>query len=226
MEGPPNATPETIGMVPRAVSQLFFAIRSLAEKGWSFTMQAQYLEIYNESLRDLLSSTTSAVSTSTAFGSTTSSTSTTTTPTTEKLDIKHSRTGSITTVVGATVVDVSDATQVEKLLKLAASNRAVAATACNERSSRSHSVFTLRISGTNSNTQETRSSNLNLIDLAGSERLALSGATGDRLKETQAINKSLSCLGDVIAALGERGSGGGHIPYRNSKLTYLLMNSL
>jgi kinesin family protein C1 len=85
------------------------------------------------------------------------------------------------------------------------------------------SVFTLRLNGTNSITTESSEGILNLIDLAGSERLAQSGATGDRLKETQAINKSLSCLGDVIAALANKDQ---HIPYRNSKLTYLLQNSL
>jgi kinesin family protein C1 len=91
----------------------------------------------------------------------------------------------------------------------------------NERSSRSHSVFTLRISGINIHTGESCEGSLNLVDLAGSERLNSSGAAGDkdRLKETQNINKSLSALGDVIAALGEKGEKGEkHIPYRNSKV--------
>lgn len=100
----------------------------------------------------------------------------------------------------------------------------------NERSSRSHSVFTLRISGNNPLTSESCEGTLNLVDLAGSERLNSSGVASDkdRLRETQAINKSLSALGDVIAALGEKAgsSRDSHVPYRNSKLTYLLQNSL
>ena len=116
----------------------------------------------------------------------------------------------------------------------------------NERSSRSHSVFTLRISGTNIQSGETCEGSLNLVDLAGSERLNSSGAGNDkdRLRETQNINRSLSALGDVIAALGEKGEKAEkHIPYRNSKvcafvgltrsiltclyqLTFLLQNSL
>jgi hypothetical protein len=84
-------------------------------------------------------------------------------------------------------------------------------------------VFQLRLIGKNKHTDAKSEGILNLIDLAGSERLAQSGATGDRLKETQAINKSLSCLGDVIAALANKEK---HIPYRNSKLTYLLQDSL
>lgn len=92
----------------------------------------------------------------------------------------------------------------------------------NERSSRSHSVFTLRISGTNSLTKQSCEGSLNLVDLAGSERLNSSGAGNNkgRLKETQNINRSLSALGDVIAALGNAppGQGDKHIPYRNSKV--------
>lgn len=111
------------------------------------------------------------------------------------------------------------------MLRKANQNRATGATNMNERSSRSHSVFTLQLTGRNSKTGENTTGILNLIDLAGSERLSMSGSTGDRLRETQAINKSLSCLGDVIHALINNKEGG-HIPYRNSKLTYLLRNSL
>jgi kinesin family protein C1 len=113
--------------------------------------------------------------------------------------------------------------QVQQVLKQASENRAVASTNCNERSSRSHSVFTLKISGKNRVTEELLEGTLNLIDLAGSERLSNSGSTGDRLKETQAINKSLSSLADVIISLSNKEA---HVPYRNSKLTYLLQNSL
>lgn len=174
----------------------------------------------------------------------------------KKHEIKHEKNGrtTVTDVVTGTrpqytilsstyqltflIVPLESASQVRTLLLLAQSRRTVHATLMNERSSRSHSVFTLRISGTNIHTSETCQGSLNLVDLAGSERLNSSGVLGDkeRLKETQAINKSLSALGDVIASLGEKaarmdgaagkGEGGGHVPYRNSKLTYLLQNSL
>ena len=102
--------------------------------------------------------------------------------------------------------------------------RSTAATKSNDHSSRSHSIFIIDLQGYNSLTKESSYGTLNLIDLAGSERLNNSRAEGDRLKETQAINKSLSCLGDVIHSLNLK--DGSHVPYRNSKLTYLLKHSL
>lgn len=139
----------------------------------------------------------------------------------KKHEIKHDKSGR-TTVTDVNVVPLTSPNQVRSLLALAQSRRTVAATLMNERSSRSHSVFTLRIIGENVLTGESCEGSLNLVDLAGSERLEKSGAGNDkdRLKETQSINKSLSALGDVIAALGEKGEGKSdkHIPYRNSKV--------
>ena len=107
----------------------------------------------------------------------------------------------------------------ERLVARAAAARASAATAMNDVSSRSHAVFALRITGRNEASGTRLKGSLNLVDLAGSERLARSLAAGDRARETCAINKSLSALGDVFAALATKSS---HIPYRNSKLTWLL----
>src|SRR5699024_9806449 len=127
------------------------------------------------------------------------------------------------TVVNCKTVRLDSAETVEAMLVEAQANRSVAATKANERSSRSHSVFVLRLVGENSATGERCEGTLNLVDLAGSERLKHSQAEGERMRETQSINKSLSCLGDVIDALGR---GSGHVPYRNSRLTHLLQYSL
>ncbi|KAI8616798.1 P-loop containing nucleoside triphosphate hydrolase protein [Chytriomyces sp. MP71] len=206
MEG--GKTPEQMGVIPRAVSQIFAASALLAQKGWSYTFEASFLEIYNETIRDLLLVTNGGKA-----GNTTQQLA--------KYEIKHE--GGLTRVTDLTVCPVSTGDEVHALLRRASANRAVAATNSNEHSSRSHSVFTLRLAGLNALTKERCAGTLNLIDLAGSERLSASGSTGERLKETQAINKSLSALGDVIFALGNKE---GHVPYRNSKLTYLLQNSL
>ncbi|KAA1468982.1 kinesin-domain-containing protein [Dentipellis sp. KUC8613] len=205
MEG--GSTDSTAGMIPRAVEQVFRVAEELRSKGWEYTMEGQFLEIYNETINDLLGKG--------EFDK-------------KKHEIKHDKNG--TTHVTDTVVQpLRSPNQVRALLAVAQSRRTVAATLMNERSSRSHSVFTLRIRGNNKMTGEGCEGSLNLVDLAGSERLEKSGAGNDkdRLRETQSINKSLSALGDVIAALGEKSEKGDkHIPYRNSKLTYLLQNSL
>ncbi|KAJ7065575.1 kinesin-domain-containing protein [Mycena amicta] len=223
MEG--GNTEETQGMIPRAVAQVFRVAEELKEKGWEYTMEGQFLEIYNETITDLLSSSSSS----------------------GKHEIHHHPTTHLTTVSDVLTPVVTSPAHVQTLLAQAQKRRRVAATVMNERSSRSHSVFTLRIRGVQigggggEGGKVERVGTLNLVDLAGSERLAAlnhhagaalgqstigngPAAVQERLKETQNINRSLSALGDVIAALGN--GMGAHVPYRNSKLTYLLQNSL
>ncbi|KAL7592150.1 kinesin-like protein KIN-14N [Lactuca sativa] len=195
------------GLIPRSLEQIFDAREKLKEQGWKYEMQVSMLEIYNETIRDLLSSNKSC---STDSGNK------------QQYAIKHDSNGN-TNVADLTIVDVRSSKEVAFLLNRAAQSRSVGKTQMNEQSSRSHFVFTLRISGVNETMEQHVQGVLNLIDLAGSERLSKSGSTGDRLKETQAINKSLSSLTDVIFALAKKEE---HIPYRNSKLTYLLQPCL
>jgi kinesin family protein C1 len=126
-----------------------------------------------------------------------------------------------TYVPDLTRIRVEGPHQIDAIMAHANKHRAVASTKMNERSSRSHSVFTLYLRGVNNEMKTELFGTLNLCDLAGSERLSRSEATGARLKETQHINKSLSALSDVYSALATKSS---HVPYRNSKLTYLLQN--
>jgi kinesin family protein C1 len=185
------------GMIPRATHQIYETATNLQEKGWTYSMEGSFVEVYNEEIHDLLGS-------SKDFDK-------------KKHEIRHDEQKKQTTVTGLRTVTLDSPNTVESILKQAAANRSVAATKSNERSSRSHSVFILKLAGRNSTTNETSEGTLNLVDLAGSERLKQSGAEGDRMKETQNINRSLSCLGDVIGALGQ-GKEGAHIPYRNSKV--------
>ncbi|KAL4332878.1 hypothetical protein GQ457_07G028580 [Hibiscus cannabinus] len=212
MMGRPEA-PEQKGLIPRSLEQIFQISQSLQAQGWKYKMQASMLEIYNETIRDLLSTNRSIGSDPTRPESAVSG---------KQYTIKHDANGN-TYVSDLTIVDVSTITEISSLLRQAAQSRSVGRTQMNEQSSRSHMVFTLRISGINEGTEQQVQGVLNLIDLAGSERLSKSGATGDRLRETQAINKSLSCLSDVIFALAKKED---HVPFRNSKLTYLLQPCL
>ncbi|CAL0312004.1 unnamed protein product [Lupinus luteus] len=212
MMGSPDA-PDLKGLIPRSLEQIFHTSQSLKDQGWKFNMQASILEIYNETIRDLLSSNRSSgmdqARTDNGIPG-------------KQFTIKHDANGN-TLVSDLTIVDVCSVKEISSLLQKAAQSRSVGRTQMNEQSSRSHFVFTLRICGINENTEQQVQGVLNLIDLAGSERLSRSGATGDRLKEAQAINKSLSSLSDVIFALAKKEE---HIPFRNSKLTYLLQPCL
>ena len=188
------------GMIPRAVRQIYESATALEEKGWKYTMRGSFVEVYNENINDLLGKPEDLDK--------------------KKHEIHHDVKRCKTTITDVEIMELDSPDRVQDCLKLADRNRSVAATKANMRSSRSHSVFILTLVGENSVTGEKCEGTLNLVDLAGSERLAHSQAEGQRLKETQNINKSLSCLGDVIGALGSKGEGG-HVPYRNSKVSIL-----
>ena len=126
-------------------------------------------------------------------------------------------------VPGLTTITVTTIQEVFALLEKADKNRSSTATNMNEHSSRSHMMLTVTIVSEYRETGVVTRGKLNLVDLAGSERIDKSGATGTALKEAQNINKSLSALGDVIAARAMKQS---HIPFRNSTLTFLLQDSL
>ncbi|KAJ4822702.1 Kinesin-like protein KIN-14N [Turnera subulata] len=207
MMGKPGQ-PEQKGLIPRSLEQIFQTRQALQSQGWKYEMQVSMLEIYNETIRDLLSTNRDSSRLDGSNG--------------KQCAIKHDANGN-THVSDLTIVDVRSSREVSFLLDQAARCRSVGKTQMNEQSSRSHFVFTLRISGSNESTEQQVQGVLNLIDLAGSERLSKSGSTGDRLKETQAINKSLSSLSDVIFALAKKED---HVPFRNSKLTYLLQPCL
>lgn len=193
------------GMIPRATAQIYAEATRLEEKGWRYKMEGNFVEVYNETYNDLLGRSEDLDK--------------------KKVEIRHDQAKKQTTLENAVSVELDGPNRVEEILKTASKNRSVAATKANMRSSRSHSVFILRLVGENSITGERSEGTLNLVDLAGSERLDHSKAEGARLKETQNINKSLSCLGDVINALGSAKEGS-HIPYRNSKVSTISMKHI
>lgn len=201
MEG--GAPAQTAGVIPRAVEQVFLASRRLEAQGWQFSFTASFVEIYNEGLRDLLYTGKASRR--------------------PEHDIRKTATGGDVTVTNLTYEAVTTEDQVQNLIVVANRNRATAQTSVNDRSSRSHSVFQLDIAGDNAGRGVRCKSTLCLVDLAGSERVVKSQSQGERFKEMTAINGSLSNLGLVITALANKES---HIPYRNSKLTYLLQNCL
>ena len=191
------------GIISRAMEQVGQYKLELEKKGWVYEMDVSFIEIYNESIRDLLRSTVSDE---------------------VRHDIKKDAQGN-TSVTDVTMerVDPNDVDHITRIMDIAARHRSVGQTAMNELSSRSHSVFCLHLRASNAEQGIVLKGALNLVDLAGSERLDRSGAKGERMRETVAINKSLSALTDVFVAIGNKQV---HIPFRNSKLTYLLQPAL
>ncbi|XP_060667800.1 kinesin-like protein KIN-14G [Ziziphus jujuba] len=199
MTGPRELTEESKGVNYRALGDLFL-LSEQRKDTISYEISVQMLEIYNETVKDLL--VTDGVN--------------------KKLEIRNSSVNGIN-VPDANLVPVASTSDVIYLMNLGQKNRAVSATAMNDRSSRSHSCLTVHVQGRDLTSGTVLRGCMHLVDLAGSERVDKSEVTGDRLKEAQHINKSLSALGDVIASLSQRNA---HVPYRNSKLTQLLQDSL
>jgi len=197
MQGSGNA--QMRGIIPRAIEQVGNYKRQLEADGWQYNMHVTFIEIYNETIRDLLRVESDNNS---------------------KHDVKVS---DINKVLNKIPLEPSDVDAVESVLRQAAKHRSVGATEMNSQSSRSHSVFSLILTGVHKENRQELRGVLNLVDLAGSERLDRSKAKGDRAKETVAINKSLSSLTDVFVSIGNKAS---HIPFRNSKLTHLLQPCL
>ncbi|KAL0701681.1 hypothetical protein Bca4012_057803 [Brassica carinata] len=202
MTGPNGASEEDWGVNYRALNDLFKISQSRKEN-INYEVGVQMVEIYNEQVLDLLSDDSSQKKYPFWIMSTTSQNG--------------------LAVPDASMYPVTSTSDVITLMDIGLQNRSVGATAMNERSSRSHSIVTVHVRGKDMKTGSVLYGNLHLVDLAGSERVDRSEVKGDRLREAQHINKSLSSLGDVIFSLASKSS---HVPYRNSKLTQLLQSSL
>jgi kinesin family protein C1 len=218
------------GMIPRAIARLFSYAEGAAARGWTYSFRASMLEIYNDELVNLLAVAPTAAA---ANGKKGDSAAAAAAPAPLRI-VANDKSGR-TIVAGLEPQSVSNAADVHALLSRGASARSVGATACNARSSRSHTVFTLYIDGTNALTGENKvQSTLALVDLAGSERLDRSEAASDPrlLKETQHINASLSALVTCMSSIANNNNNGKktaskqHVSYRSSTLTFLLQDAL
>ncbi|KAI3798704.1 hypothetical protein L1987_33982 [Smallanthus sonchifolius] len=188
------------GLTPLATSELFKILKRDGNK-FSFSLKAYMLELYQDTLVDLLLPKQAKRS---------------------KLEIKKDSKGMVT-VENATILPISTYDDLRNIIQRGTDQRHTTETLMNEASSRSHLILSVIVESTNLQTQSVARGKLSFVDLAGSERVKKSGSVGNQLKEAQSINKSLSALGDVISALS---SGNQHIPYRNHKLTMLMSDSL
>uniref|UniRef100_A0A8D2LZH9 Kinesin family member 4B n=1 Tax=Varanus komodoensis TaxID=61221 RepID=A0A8D2LZH9_VARKO len=193
----------TVGVIPRVIKLLFQEMREKTE--WQFSLKVSYLEIYNEDILDLLAPAKERTS---------------------QISIREDPKEGIK-IVGLTEHVVNSAKETVSCLEQGNNSRTVAATAMNTQSSRSHAIFTMSIEQKSKSDRNTSfCCKLHLVDLAGSERQKKTKAEGDRLREGININKGLLCLGNVISALGDETKKGSFVPYRDSKLTRLLQDSL
>lgn len=224
-----QGTPENPGINPRALANLFELSRERADQGSSFTISATMLEIYNDRVRDLLAAGgVSATEAGVGIWAADASGRSDAAPCFESeadacsVDLRRTRSGTVFPA-GAVAVTVDSMDAVQRVLSVGAAQRAVCATGMNDASSRSHMVLLLHVQCVDGASGEAWAAKLYLVDLAGSERVSRSGVTGAAAKEAAAINKSLSSLGDVISALQ---AGSAHVPFRNSKLTWLMADAL
>ena len=190
--------------------QSLFRISMEDNADFKTTISISMLEVYNEKIKDLLgvAASRNAAIAKADFDFT-------------DLEIRMGKQGVF--VEHLRELPVEDMLEVQTLILKGCQNRQTASNNVNEHSSRSHLVIIIKVDRENRRSGEKLAGLMTLVDLAGSERVKLTSATGQRLREAQHINKSLSSLGDVIAALA---SGQKHIPYRNSKLTFLLQDCL
>ncbi|XP_048522982.1 kinesin heavy chain isoform X3 [Dendroctonus ponderosae] len=190
--------PHKQGIIPRIVNDIFNHIYAM-EENLEFHIKVSYFEIYMDKIRDLLD--------------------------VSKVNLSvHEDKNRVPYVKGATERFVSSPEEVFESIEEGKSNRHIAVTNMNEHSSRSHSVFLINVKQENLENQKKLSGKLYLVDLAGSEKVSKTGAEGTVLDEAKNINKSLSALGNVISALADGNKT--HIPYRDSKLTRILQESL
>jgi kinesin family protein 4/21/27 len=201
---------EARGVIPRVVCDLFTEIAARAESH-DVTVRASFMELYREDLIDLISPAAASA---------------------PKLAIREDPSGQIV-IRGLTEVAVSSAAECLAVLARGSAGRTTASTRMNDTSSRSHAIFSITVEAASRGADGvTVVSKLHFVDLAGSERAKRTQASGERLREGIAINSGLLALGNVISALGTAQEGGAenaeprHIPYRDSKLTRLLQDSL
>ncbi|XP_012888937.1 PREDICTED: kinesin-like protein KIF21A [Dipodomys ordii] len=232
-----NIIEEEQGIISRAVKHLFKSIeekKNTAIKNGlpppDFKVNAQFLELYNEEVLDLFDTARDIDAKNKK----------------SNIRIHEDSTGGIYTV-GVTTRTVNTESEMMQCLKLGALSRTTASTQMNVQSSRSHAIFTIHVCQTRvcpqaeaenatdnkmvsessqMNEFETLTAKFHFVDLAGSERLKRTGATGERAKEGISINCGLLALGNVISALGDKSKRATHVPYRDSKLTRLLQDSL